>query len=139
MAKVWRRDGQETWVLVHVEIQAGYEAEFAERMFVYYYRLFDRYRLPLASLAVLADEQPQWRPNRYTRHLWECEVALSFPVVKLLDYEPRLAELETAANPFALATAAHLLAQATRHDAHQRFISKLSLTRRLYQRGWDRQ
>ena len=139
LAKVWRCDGQETWVLVHVEIQAGYEADFAERMFVYYYRLFDRYRLPLASLAVLADEQPQWRPNRYTRHLWECEVALRFPVVKLLDYEPRLAELETATNPFALATAAHLLAQATRHDARQRFISKLALTRRLYQRGWDRQ
>jgi hypothetical protein len=39
LAKVWRRDGTETWVLMHVEIQAGYEAEFAERMFVYYYRL----------------------------------------------------------------------------------------------------
>ena len=139
LVKVWRRDGAETWVLVHVEIQSGYEAEFAERMFVYYYRLFDRYRLPLASLAVLADDRPQWRPDKYQRTLWACEIALRFPVVKLLDYQPHLAELETVANPFALATAAHLLAQATRHDSAQRFAGKLALTRRLYQRGWNRQ
>ena len=139
LAKVWRRDGTETWVLIHIEIQAGYEAEFAERMFVYYYRLFDRYRLPLASLAVLADDRPQWRPDRYQRDLWGCEVTMQFPTVKLLDYQSRMAELETAANPFALATAAHLLAQATRHDEQQRFSSKLALTRRLYQRGWNKQ
>jgi hypothetical protein len=30
--------------------------EFAERMFVYNYRLYDRYRRPIASMAVLADE-----------------------------------------------------------------------------------
>lgn len=139
LAKVWRRDGTETWVLIHIEIQAGYEAEFAERMFVYYYRLFDRYRLPLASLAVLADDRPRWRPDGYRRDLWGCEVTMQFPTVKLLDYQPRLAELETADNPFALATAAHLLAQATRHDERRRLSGKLALTRRLYQRGWNRQ
>ena len=72
----------------------GYETDFAERMFVDYYRLFDRYRLPLASLVVLADDRPQWRPDRYERRLWGCELALKFPVVKLLDYQGQLAELE---------------------------------------------
>jgi hypothetical protein len=99
LAKVWRRDGAETWVLIHIEIQAGYEAEFAERMFVYYYRLFDRYRLPLASLAVLADDRSQWRPSNYRRDLWGCQVTMQFPVVKLLDYQPRFAELETIMVP----------------------------------------
>jgi hypothetical protein len=59
LVKVWQRNDQETWVLVHVEIQAGYEKGFPERMFVYYYRLFDRYRLPLVSLVVLADDRSQ--------------------------------------------------------------------------------
>jgi hypothetical protein len=139
LVKVWRRDGEETWVLVHIEIQAGFETDFAERMFVYYYRLFDRYRLPLTSLVVLADERPKWRPNHYERELWRCKLDLQFPVVKLLDYQPRLAELETDPNPFALATAAHLLAQTTCHDPQQRFAGKLALTRRLYQRGWTKQ
>ena len=30
LVKIWQRDGQETWVLVHVEIQAGYEKDFAD-------------------------------------------------------------------------------------------------------------
>ncbi|MDG4594480.1 MAG: DUF4351 domain-containing protein [Candidatus Contendobacter sp.] len=138
LVKVWRGTGEEMWVLVHVEIQAGQETDFAERMFVYYYRLFDRYRLPLASLVVLADDRPQWRPDRYQRQLWGCELKLTFPMVKLLDYQGRLAELETAPNPFALATAAHLLARATRKDPQGRLAGKLALTRRLYQRGWTK-
>lgn len=138
LVKVWRGTSEEMWVLVHVEIQAGHETDFTERMFIYYYRLFDRYRLPLASLVVLADDRPQWRPDRYERQLWGCELNLTFPVVKLLDYQGRLAELETDPNPFALATAAHLLARATRKDPQGRLAGKLALTRRLYQRGWTK-
>ena len=138
LVKVWRRTGEEMWVLVHIEIQAGYETDFGERMFVYYYRLFDRYRLPLASLVVLADDRLQWRPDHYERQLWGCDLKLKFPVVKLLDYQGRLAELEADPNPFALATAAHLLAQTTRKDPQGRLAGKLALTRRLYQRGWTK-
>ena len=41
------------------------QAEFAKRMFVYNYRIFDRYEKPVASLAVLADEHKQWKPSSY--------------------------------------------------------------------------
>jgi len=33
LVKVWRRDGEEVWVLVHIEIQGQYESGFAERMY----------------------------------------------------------------------------------------------------------
>ncbi|TVR66524.1 MAG: cytosolic protein, partial [Candidatus Competibacteraceae bacterium] len=85
---------------------------------------------------MLADDRPQWRPDRYERQLWGCDLHLKFPVVKLLDDQGRLAELEADPNPFALATAAHLLARATRQDSQGRLAGKLALTRRLYQRGW---
>ena len=32
LVRVWRQDGAEAWVLVHVEVQSQAEAEFAERM-----------------------------------------------------------------------------------------------------------
>jgi hypothetical protein len=35
LVKVWSRDGEEAWVLVHVEVQGGVEREFAKRMYVY--------------------------------------------------------------------------------------------------------
>ena len=55
---------QRRWVYVHLEVQRRRQAEFAERMFVYHYRLFDRYRQPVASL-VLADTTASWRPNQF--------------------------------------------------------------------------
>src|SRR4029077_14802574 len=50
LMKVWRKDGNEIWVLLHIEVQDQWEAGFPERMFVYYYRLFDRYKKPIVSL-----------------------------------------------------------------------------------------
>ena len=38
LAQIWRLDGVEAWVLVHVEVQSQAEAEFAERMYIYNYR-----------------------------------------------------------------------------------------------------
>ena len=108
LIKVGRRDGEEAWVLVHVEVQGQYEADFAERMFQYYSRLYDRYRRPVVSLVVLTDPRRRWRPTRYRQALWGCELQLRYPVVKLLDYRGREAELEAHQNPFAVVTLAHL-------------------------------
>src|SRR2546421_12207485 len=62
LVKVWTKDGAERWVLVHVEVQTVRDAEFPRRMYVYNYRVFDRYNRAVASLAVLADD-PAWRPH----------------------------------------------------------------------------
>jgi hypothetical protein len=38
---------------------------FPERMFIYSYRVCDRYRRPVVSLAVLCDDNPNWRPDNF--------------------------------------------------------------------------
>jgi hypothetical protein len=62
---------------------------------------------------------------------------LTFPVVKLLDYVPREAELAASDNPFATVVLAHLQALATRNDLEARRHGKIQLVRNLYDRGWD--
>ena len=42
-------NGDEKWIYIHVEVQGTKQAEFAKRMFVYNYRIFDRYDRPIAS------------------------------------------------------------------------------------------
>lgn len=106
-------------------------------MFTYYYRLHDRYRRPLASLALLTDPRPEWRPDHYQQALWDCQVRLDFPVVKLVDYRAR-PDLEQELNPFAVLTLSHLKAQDTARDPAQRYVWKLRLIKSLYQRGYDR-
>jgi hypothetical protein len=138
LVKVWQKEGNEAWVLIHLEVQSQVEPDFSERMYVYHYRLFDRYRRRVASLAILGDERSNWRPDSYGYELWGCRVRLEFPVVKLLDYRARWAELEQSRNSFAVLVMAHLHTVATRRKPAERYELKWSLIRRLYERGYSR-
>ena len=65
LVKVWLKNGEEQWVLIHVEVQMSDETEFPLRMYIYNYRVFDKYnRREVASFAVLGDDNPHWRPDR---------------------------------------------------------------------------
>ncbi len=138
LVKVWRHDGAESWLLVHVEVQSRRESDFPRRMFVYHYRIFDRYNRQVISLAVLADDRPNWRPDRFAYDLWGCRLDFQFPVVKLLDFAGQEAVLEASDNPFAIVTRAHLATMQTRQDPTSRLAGKIRLVRELYERGMSR-
>jgi len=40
----------------------------------------------VASFAILGDDRPAWRPDRFGYELWGTEVGIRFPTAKLLDY-----------------------------------------------------
>lgn len=138
--QVWLKDGGEAWVPVHVEVQGQVDPALPERVFVYHYRIFDRHRRPVVSVVVLADDRPDWRPDRFERELAGCRLELVFPRVKLLDLEDRLPELEADPNPFAVVVLAHLASLRTRKDPAARLEWKWRLVARmLRERGHDRQ
>ncbi len=110
LVKVWRKNGDEAWVLIHIEVQTQRDLDFPKRMFRYNHRIGDRYDRTVVSLAVLADDDPNWRPDHYEEELWGCSSKLSWPPVKLLDYADRVPELEASDNPFAKVVLAHLKA-----------------------------
>jgi len=137
LVKVWAHDGNEAWVLIHVEVQGEAERAFAERMYVYHYRLFDRYRVDVVSLGVLADTSEAFRPNAFHWTRWGCEIAFRFPTVKLLDWWGRWAELESSDNRFALVVMAQLEAKAGA-AAEERKAAKYRMVRLMYERGFSR-
>ncbi len=139
LVKVWTKDGVERWVLIHVEVQTAPEAEFPQRMYVYNYRIFDRYNRAVASLAVLADDDPDWRPAEFRTELFGCETGIRFPAVKLLDLAAHESMLETSDNPFSKVVLAHLKARQTRADPADRHAWKIRLVRGLYERGFSAQ
>ncbi len=135
LVKVWTKAGVECWVLIHVEVQTARDPDFPQRMFVYNYRTFDRYNKPVASLAVLADDDGNWRPAEFRQDLFGCEVGIRFPTVKLLDLTATEAELETSRNPFAKFVLAHLKARQTQGAPADRHSWKVRLVRGLYEQG----
>jgi len=139
LAKVHRLDGAEDFVYIHLEVQGDDETAFGRRMFTYNYRLFDRYGRPIASLAVLADDSPRWRPAEYGHEIFGCRHRFEFPAVKLLDIGISVDELMAHPNPFAWIVAAHRQTCGTRGDPERRYEAKRALVRWLYRKGWDRQ
>lgn len=136
LVKVYRLSGEETWVLLHIDVQSQHETAFATRMFQYNYRLFDRYKQPVVTLVIYGDDLKKWRPKKYERQLWGFEIRMTFPTVKLLDYD--LEALEQSDNPFAIVVLAHRYTKATKHQPDERFAIKWRLTRMLYERGYNR-
>lgn len=135
LVKVWQIQGEELWLLIHVEIQAKYEDTFAERMFSYNLRIFDKFAKPAISLAILCDADLNWRPNQYSYNYPDCSLDFRFGTVKLLDYQNRWTELEASDNPFATVVMAHLKTQQTSKQLGERKAWKFSLIRRLYEQG----
>jgi hypothetical protein len=138
LVKVWQKNGEETWVLIHIEVQAQQQAEFAQRMYVYDYRIYDRYHRPVANFAVLADDNLTWRPSEYLRELWGSSSTFRFPVVKILDYRDQWDRLEASNNPFAIVAQAHLKTIETQQDDRNRSRWKVTLAKELYKRGFSK-
>ncbi len=142
LVRVWRRDlegdAAECWVLLHVEVQSQAVSDLPLRMWTYQYRIFDRFRKDVVSLAILADDRPAWRPDRYEAELWGCRKLLTWPVSKLLGFQQEWERLQHDPNPFAVLVMAHLKTQSTRKDPEDRYRWKLMVVRELYRRGYSR-
>ncbi len=137
LVKAWLKTGEERWILIHIEVQASKDGDFPRRMYVYNHRIFDRYGREVISLAILADDNPSWRPTRYEYSRWGFHTGTEFPIVKLLDYAPKYQELEADPNPFATVVLAHLKALETRRSPAERHVWKVRLVKGLYERGRD--
>ncbi len=137
--KVFLKNGQEQWILVHIEIQGAYYKFFAKRTFESIFRLHQHYGVPIASIAILTDEQENWRPSHYEVAFAGTRLCVEYSVIKLIDYRTKIDELERSLNPFASVILIQLAALAAKKDPDQkRLNSKFALTRRLYEKGFDK-
>lgn len=139
LAKVYFKDGVETWLLIHIEVQGYKDISFERRMFIYNYRIMDFYNQEeVISLSILTDNSIKYRPKEYLYQRGEFTRYMKFPTVKLLDYNKDWQALETNPNPFAIVVMAQLKALKTKKD-DTKLIWKIKLMRMLYERGYNRE
>ena len=138
LTKVWLKTGELAWVLIHIEVQASRETNFAERIYVYRHRIWEKHKVDVASLVILCDDEQNYRPNKYKKGIWGCELNFTFPIVKLLDFAENWIKLENNSNPFAIVVMAQLKAKEIM-DGQERKYWKSRLTRMLYERDYEKQ
>lgn len=101
--------------------------------------MFSKYDQSILTLAILTDSNKSWRPTNYERKVFDFPViSFNFWTHKLLDYDNKRQELEISTNPFAIVVLVHLVFLNTKKDPKARFLMKLQLTRRLYDKGCGR-
>jgi len=139
LVKTWQKNGQETILYIHIEVQAQHDKDFEKRMFVYHYRIFDRFDQPILSVAILGDKSDSWRPHCFGYEMGECRLSFQFPVVKLIDYEECVDDLEQSDNIFAIVVLTHLAGIDTQDKPEYRLLCKKKLVNLLYEAEYSKQ
>ncbi len=124
-------------VFVHIEFQNEVDHDLPERMYIYNYRIYNKHRVPVVSLAILGDTNPDWRPDRYETECWGCTLCFRFRMFKLMDLLAAREQLEAHDNAFGLIILAHLAAKMTRNRQEQRFEEKLAVAKVLLGKKCD--
>ena len=146
LVKVYLRDGKEQWILVHIEVQGYPDKEFSERMFRYFYKIFDRHGKRVVSMAILTGKEIGTGEGRFELKAYGSGVDFRYLTFRLMAYELPLRpsaslrdreRLENNPNPIAIV----VLASQERERAKRRgdkFNAKRYLIRKLYERGYGR-
>ncbi|MGB5684877.1 MAG: hypothetical protein WBM35_03630 [Candidatus Electrothrix sp.] len=137
LLEVRLKNGEAEWILIHIEVQGSRDSGFAERMYVYNYRIFDKYRRKVVSIALLIDSSPSFRPDCFRTELFGCEVRFTYPVIKLLDFD--WPDLEKDDSPFAVITRVQLAKIKSEKEPDKRYSFRLDLTKELYNRNYSKE
>ena len=100
LVKVFSKNGDNQWILVHIEVQGYLDKHFAERMFTYYYRILDKYQKPITAFAILTDGNKNFYPKKYEQTFLGTHVLYEFNSYKVLNQHDD--DLLNSNNPFAL-------------------------------------
>jgi len=138
LVKVRLRDGRDQYLFIHIEVQSQRDEDFAQRMWIYHYRVYDRVRQSLISLAVLADASPRWHPSEYHEELAGCVRYFKFPIFKVISFKQPERVFERTGNPFALVVAAQQVALRTMRNPEKRLGQRLDLVQYLIHHGLTR-
>jgi hypothetical protein len=147
LVKVHLRNGQTTYIciIIHIEVQGDPQTDFMDRMFIYYYRIFDKEmdkKIPVISVAMLTDDNASFRRDVYEFKLFGFEIRMKIPVVKILDYKlnKELKEkLEASTNPMSMIVGAQLKSlEVKKADVKTKFEVTKELIRECYRQGYSR-
>ena len=137
LLEVRLNNGQAEWILIHIEVQGCRDKSFAQRMYVYNYRIFDKHRRKVVSIALLIDSNRSFRPARFQTELFGCEIRFTFPVIKLMDFDRP--GIEDNDSPFAIITRVQLAKLKSEKDPDKRYSFRMDLTKELYNRNYRKE
>ncbi len=136
LIKVFSNVGEELWFLIHVEIQGYVDKDFAERMFIYYYRIFDRYRRSVTALAIFTDDHRTYHPHYYEQYFMNSYLRYKFDTYKVLNQKQQ--DFNVLPDNLFSIILENVWVDLQRWPEEEKMVARLRLARRLLKLGHTR-
>lgn len=134
LVKVRLKNGEEKWILIHIEIQSSYDSDFTERMFTYFYRTYDRYNQKITAIAIYTGDKIPKNSDKYEYKFLGTENIYRFNTYKISTAKEKA--LLTSKNPFSLVVLASQYLLKTQDDLNKRYVFKRKLIRLAKERKY---
>ena len=137
VVKVHLKDGTEQWIVVHIEVQGYKDPDFAKRMFIYYYRLWEKFGKPIASLVIYSDKNNQNRVSKYEVACLNTSLIYNFDTYVIADYT--VEEYDRMNSPIAIVYQVGLMGLQKKLADEELLTMKVQLFRKMYEKGYGKE
>ncbi|MBF0224369.1 MAG: hypothetical protein HQK76_02845 [Desulfobacterales bacterium] len=137
LVKVFLKNGEEIWALIHIEVQGYQDDEFAKRMYITFYRLSERYNKNIVAIAIFSDSDAEYKPDKYEYDFFGTKLSYLFNTYKILGQNEDA--LKKSTNPFAtviLAGLYSILSKRKKNEVKYRF--KCDLIKLLKEKNYSK-
>lgn len=83
-----KKEKDPKYIYIHSEVQGYGEKKYSKRNFIYFYRLFDRFDDNIATITILTDTNPTYKPFDYRYENYGTKLIYEFPIYKVLEQDP---------------------------------------------------
>ena len=133
LVKVWLKNGKVRWILIHIEVQGRYDKKFAERMFIYFYRIRDKYHREITAWAILTDSNKKFVPTEYKESFLGTSISYQFNMLKTINQNEET--LRQSDNPFSIVMLTVLLALKKKKVPEIKLVDlKMDIVKELYKK-----
>jgi len=136
LIKIKLKEGQEHFILVHVEVQGYKEEDYGRRMYICQYRIDERFNLPLTALVIYTDANKENRVNFYERNCFGTTIKYEFNTFVIS--EKTVEEYEKLDNPFAIICQVTLIGLQRNLKDEALFEQKIALFRKLLDKNYPK-
>lgn len=128
------KNGEEKWILLHIEIQSYEDKGFSKRMYHYYSRIFDKYDKEIEAIAVFTYKSDKHKYSEYKRELNTTSLVYKYKIYDIAIQD--IQKLEKSNNPFSFVIQTLIKAFDYKESDENNFNFKLELTKLLLDSGF---
>ena len=136
LVKLRLKNGKDRWIFIHIEIQKKVDSNFPVRMFIYFYRIYDKYGIEgsdIESIAVFLHKISKNKYNRFTYQSGKTKLVFDYRTHSI--FQDTEKSLYKNKNPFSLVILASRQAIKKDTEAEQTLSFKQEFTEMAFKRG----